>query len=108
MERETFAPAGEALRGKEEFALAIDQVRQWIASGEVMAAPDGQTGATELYRAYVGWADRSGQGRLRETEFSNRLESIGYPRERVGGHMLHKGLRPQGLEAQASASAGFF
>lgn len=92
MERGHFAPLGEAAKGQEEFAEAIDQVRQWISSGDPSGGPAVQTSLDDLYRAYCLWADRSGARRLGEGKFSKRLEMIGYPAERVGGRVYHTGL----------------
>ena len=105
MERERFDPRGEATKGKEEMALQIDQVRQWIASGEPMMAPDHWMPAVELYAAYRVWADRSGQGRLREAEFSHRLEAIGYERKGFGHVGLHADINPH---QRKTTPEGFF
>jgi putative DNA primase/helicase len=109
MERERFDPRGEATKGKEEMALQIDQVRQWIASGEPMMAPDHWQSAIDLYAAYRIWAERSGQGKLREAEFSHRLEAIGYERQRFGGAVGHIGLHANlNPTQQHSAPETFF
>lgn len=92
MARGRFEPYGEALEGKREFAMTIDQVRQWHANGGVTAGPEILTSLTDLFTHYSLWADRSNQRKLREQEFAHRLESIGYPSERVGGDVFFKGI----------------
>lgn len=92
MEREKFEPHGVAVAGKEEFALQIDQVRQWVASGNAILSPAQWTSTEELYSAYVGWSMRTGQGKLKEAEFAHRLESIGYGRAAFEGRWGHYGL----------------
>ena len=93
MERNKFDPRGEAVKAKQEFAMAIDQVRQWAASQEVQDAPDHFATLESLYAGYSLWAGRTSRGRLNEQEFSHRLEGIGYPPEVIGGLPHHKGLR---------------
>lgn len=88
-----FTIAGEATQGKEMFARAIDQTRQWLEDGDVTGGPDVQTDLHKLYASYSAWADRANSGRkLKESEFSHRLEAIGFPAERVGGYTYHKGI----------------
>lgn len=94
MERKEFAPQGEALKGKEEFALTIDQVRQWIASGDLILNDTALTPAPMLYGAYRAWADRAGQGRLRQQEWAHRLDSLGYKAETYAGIVHYRGLVP--------------
>jgi P4 family phage/plasmid primase-like protien len=92
MERGRFDPHGEAIKGKLEFAEAIDQVRQWIASGDAITSPGTWTPLTQLYSSYAIWAERSGQRKVREQEFSHRLEAIGIPKGRENGVISHQGL----------------
>lgn len=87
-----FEPEGEAIRGQEEFAEAIDQVRQWHASGGPTAGPEVTTALSDLYAAYVGWASRSDRRKVGEQEFSHRLEAIGYPITKVAGIVFHNGI----------------
>lgn len=107
MARGKFAPQGEAVKGKEEFALQIDQVRQWAASGDAISSPGTLTPLMDLYASYSLWAGRSGQGRLREAEFSHRLEAIGFERTKAGSMAHHSGLTVATAE-QRSVSSGFF
>ena len=87
-----FDPQGEATKGKEEFAMAIDQVRQWLVDGDVTGGPGVETELRRLYASYVLWAERSNQRKLREAEFSHRLEAIGFPTTRVAGSVYHSGI----------------
>lgn len=92
MDRGHFDPQGEATKGKEEFAMAIDQVRQWLVDGDATGGPGVETSLATLYSSYKIWAERAGQHKLREVEFSHRLEAIGYPTERIAGAIYHKGI----------------
>lgn len=108
MERRKFDPQGEAVKAKQEFAEAIDQVRQWVGSGEVQQAPDHQAPVVELFAAYSIWAQRTNRGRVNETEFSHRLEAIGYPLEVVAGARYHNGLKVPTHSHQPQSPASFF
>jgi P4 family phage/plasmid primase-like protien len=93
MDRGDFDEKGEVLIGKEEFAKAIDQVRQWIGDGQVTGGPGVETSLRTLYDSYKIWAERSGnRSPVREAEFSHRLESIGFPCTKVAGESYHTGL----------------
>jgi putative DNA primase/helicase len=87
-----FDPQGEAIEGQDEFAMTIDQVRQWHASAGVMAAPESMTNLQEIFDHYSAWATRSNQHKLRESKFSLRLTELGYHTERIGGEVFHKGI----------------
>lgn len=93
MERDGFDPQGEAVKGAQEFAQAIDQVRQWVASGEPMPAPEHYELLEKLYAEYSIWASRTNRGRINEQEFSHRLEAIGYPKASHAGAVSHLGLK---------------
>lgn len=92
MLRGKFVPEGEAVKGKEKFAQAIDQVRQWLVSGDAIPAPDVETPLESLYLSYSLWAQRTGQRPVKASEFRDRLEGIGFPAKQVGGHTYHLGL----------------
>lgn len=92
MANEDFTIVGEAAKGKEEFAQAIDQVRQWVASGQPISAPESGSILSDLYSNYAIWAERSGRRKVTETEFSHRLDSIGYRHDRIAGLDYHHGL----------------
>jgi putative DNA primase/helicase len=95
MDRETFDPRGEATKGIEEFAEAIDQVRQWVASGVPLQAPGATALLVDLYASYTIWAERSGRRKVTEVEFSHRLKAMGYEPERIAGLEHHHGLTVQ-------------
>jgi len=92
MERGHFDPAGEATKGKEMFAQEIDQVRQWLLRGGVTGGPNVQTDLGRLYGSYVLWTERAGRKKVSESEFSHRLEGIGYPIVEVAGSVYHQGI----------------
>jgi P4 family phage/plasmid primase-like protien len=93
-ERKHFTITGEVLRGQEEFAEAIDQVRQWVASGSAIQAPEVDGALIDLYASYSIWAERSGRkNKVIETEFSHRLVNIGYPLVKIDGNDFHHGIR---------------
>lgn len=106
-DRGHFDPQGEATKGKEEFAMAIDQVRQWLVDGDVTGGPEVETELRRLYASYVLWAERSNQRKLREAEFSHRLEAIGFEITRVAGSVYHKGISVP-VNVGATAPSNFF
>lgn len=93
MARDGFDPQGEATKGAIEFAQAIDQVRQWIASGEIQSAPDHHEPLDKLFAEYTLWAARTNRGRVNEQEFSHRLSGIGYEHTSLAGRQFHIGLK---------------
>jgi P4 family phage/plasmid primase-like protien len=108
MERGHFQPEGEAVKGGEEFAMSIDQVRQWLAKGEVTGGPGVETPLTTLYASYKDWSARAGhKAPLRETEFSHRLDSLGYPAERIAGMDYHKEISVPVVAARTPAEFDF-
>jgi putative DNA primase/helicase len=92
IKRGYFEPEGEALEAKREFAMAIDQVRQWHTNGGVTAGPEVETKLDDLFAHYSLWADRAGQRKLKMSEFAHRLEGLNYPMSRVGGDLYFKGI----------------
>lgn len=104
MTRGRFDPQGEAVKAKEEYALAIDQVRRWFASGGVTAGPDVRTSLHDLFLNYQGWATRSNQRPLGEQEFASRLEGMEIPVEHTGGETTFIGISvpPPGVTTPAS------
>jgi P4 family phage/plasmid primase-like protien len=101
MVRDRFDPQGEATKGKEEFAQAIDKVRHWVASGDAIESPETLCPLMDLYSSYAVWAERSGQRKVSEQEFSHRLENIGYPTKRENAQLCHVGLLVSPTERQA-------
>ena len=93
MERGKFDPQGQATEGKREFAQSVDQIRQWLASGEIQTAPDHQEPLAKLYAEYSIWAGRTSRKRVNETEFSHRLEAAGRKPTTVAGLIYHEGIR---------------
>jgi P4 family phage/plasmid primase-like protien len=90
-ERGHFAPEGEAIRGKERFADAIDQVRQWVEECTI-AAPDHRETRNNLYISYTNWSHRTGGGKLKASEFYERLVNLGYEHKVVRGQRFITGL----------------
>ena len=95
MERRKFDPQGKAVEGKEEFAESIDQVRQWLSSDDVLAAPGSSIVLRDLYNGYLRWATATNRGRINEAEFAHRLESVGISRAEQGGTTFFAGIRPR-------------
>lgn len=95
MERREFHPEGEAARGKEMFANQIDQVRQWLADPGpfVHAAPESYDTLRSLYSTYSKWAHEAGGKAVRENEFGQRLQGLGYERFTQDGVPCYKGLK---------------
>ncbi len=91
MERGSFEIKGDVARGHEEFAEAIDQVRQWI--DECCEPDDGSEPRDLLYKSYRQWAQQTGSGMLKASEFYHRLDNAGYKAVKVSGVRKHRGLR---------------
>jgi phage/plasmid-associated DNA primase len=104
-----FDPQGEATKGKEEFAMAIDQVRRWLVDGDATAGPNIETELKRLHAAYGIWADRTApRSKLGEAEFSHRLDAFGYPVIKVAGATYHKGISVPLQVAAQHTPATFF
>lgn len=86
-----FQPRGRATQARKEFAEAVDQVRRWAALQT--PAPGSWAPLAALYVDYTIWADRAGQRRVHDREFSHRLEAIGLPTEARGGVLGHLGIK---------------
>jgi putative DNA primase/helicase len=104
MERGRFEPTGKATEAKDEFAMAIDQVRQWHTNGGVLAGPEIETSLDDLFAHYTLWAERAGQRKLKMSEFSHRLESLNYPVSRIGGTLYFKGISIPPKAAQTTSN----
>jgi P4 family phage/plasmid primase-like protien len=102
MARGGFEIKGDVAAGKEEFAEAIDQVRQWAADVTI-AAPDHHEAKTTLYSSYCAWAARNGAGKLGSKEFYHRLEGIGLRPAKVNGTRTYTGLMLASLSEQQAA-----
>lgn len=110
MERRAFDVKGDAAKGKEDFAEAIDQVRMWVSDATV-AAPEHREERKMLYDAYCGWANANGAGRLKASEFYHRLETIGFRPVTMKGKRHFEGLMPAHLaehQAAVTTSDDFF
>lgn len=100
MARKAFEPQGEAVKAKEEYAMAIDHVRQWVANGNVQGGPGVETSLTSLYAAYHDWAVRSGtKNPVRQQEFSHRLESLGFEASKIAAETYHSGISVPAIAA---------
>lgn len=107
LERGSFLVAGEAMKGQEEFAKHLDQVRQW-SEEEAMPDPDGKVKQDELYRDYRFWAERNGVGKLKSADFYTRLEGAGFARTKSKGVRYFQGIRlmqTQGPEYRGAEKA---
>ena len=86
-----FTIAGEAERGRDEFAKSIDQVRQW-AEEETLPVDTGAIKQDELYVDYRFWAERNGVGKLKASDFYARLEGAGFKRSKIRGVRVFHGI----------------
>jgi P4 family phage/plasmid primase-like protien len=91
MERGRFEFKGIAATGREEFAEALDQVRQWVADATV-PAPDHFVPRAQAYVDYQAWAKVNGIGVLRSPEFYHRLEALGLEKVKRNGTHGFKGI----------------
>lgn len=107
MARGKFEPFGEATKGINEFAEAIDQVRQWVASGTPLQAPEAYGSLSDLYSSYAIWAERSGRRKVTEVEFSHRLDAAGYEHEIQQGVEYHKGITAPALSLHRTPATMF-
>lgn len=59
--------------------------------------PDLSIGASDLYRAYAAWCDRTNEFKLTQTNFGRRLGERGFASRRLGGLCFRDGLdlRPE-------------
>ena len=87
-----FYTDGDVQVGKKEFEKAVDQVRQWADECTIPAEGHAEN-RTELYKSYSAWASANGFGRMKSTEFFNRLDSAGYKAGKSAGMRVHRGLR---------------
>jgi putative DNA primase/helicase len=107
-ERGRFEPTGEAVKGKEMYMLEIDAVRQWLASADVMAKPEGWTNIVTLYQAYSAWATRAGhRNPVREQEFQSRLENVGLETRTMAGFTEVAGISAVLINQRATTPDNF-
>jgi P4 family phage/plasmid primase-like protien len=94
MKRKRFRITGDAEKGKQDFAEAIDQVRQWISDATIPSI-DHFEPRTILYQAYKSWAERNNAGgKLSASAFYHRLETIGLVEKKVQGIRGFYGIIP--------------
>lgn len=95
MARREFRAEGEALKGQEEFAKQIDQVRQWLDNPGpgLLSAPGSTEPLHSLYRAYTSWSTRTGGRPVRQQEFGHRLKALGFTLIHEGGEEQVRGLK---------------
>lgn len=93
LDRSRFDVSGEATAGAEMFAMALDQVRQWVDEC-CMPAPGHHIDRAVLYSRYRSWAEANGIGRLKGSEFYMRLEAHGYASKKVRGDRRFEGIMP--------------
>lgn len=91
-DRQHFDVAGEASKGAENFAMAVDQVRQWVDEWIVPAPEDQRVLRSTLYARYATWAAANNSGRLKASEFYARLESAGFKQAKIRGERYFTGL----------------
>lgn len=73
---------GEVAQAKEEFAEAIDQVRQWMNECTI-PAPTAQVPRSKVYASYKMWAAASGHRILSANELYQRINSAAKPGQRI-------------------------
>lgn len=100
MARGSFLITGEAEAAKDEFAEAIDQVRQWI-SDACLASPEHFEPRSEMYKAYRRWSEQNGGKPMSASTFYHRLEAIGLSPHKTQGIRGFKGLMVSSLPAPA-------
>ncbi|HEY5956077.1 MAG TPA: phage/plasmid primase, P4 family, partial [Polyangiaceae bacterium] len=77
-----FKMDGEVEQGQEEFAQAIDQVRQWLEECTVYD-PEARLKRGDVYASYRMWANASGHRPLSASEFYGRVESAAKPGQKM-------------------------
>lgn len=92
LERQRFNVTGEAIKGAEGFAMAMDQVRQWVDEWIVPAPEEQRILRSTLYARYTTWANANNSGRLKATEFYSRLEAAGFKPAKIRGERYFTGL----------------
>lgn len=93
LDRSKFDISGEATKGVEKFAMAIDQVRQWVDDA-TMPAPNYRTARSPLYQRYRSWADANGIKSLQAEQFYVRLAGMGFVAKTIRGTRMIEGLVP--------------
>lgn len=94
-----FHTSEEIVKGKERFAEAIDQVRQWVDEYAIVT-PGNQESLSDCYKGYKIWAENEGNKRMKSAEFAQRLNNVtGITTGKTNGQRWVRGLRipPVGL-----------
>ena len=90
LNRRTFTEPKSCKEAKQAWRLEADQAAQFI---EDACLKDGKTGSTELFQAYLTWANEQGiKHRLSHKTFSERLMRLGYSTSRTRHGMNFEGL----------------
>lgn len=98
MARRHFESKGDVKQGEEDFAQTIDQVRQWVDEA-CIPMPDNRENKAACYKAYRLWAEQSGNGRLKASEFYHRMESGGFAIKRIRGYDYFQGFMVKEMRA---------
>jgi P4 family phage/plasmid primase-like protien len=97
-----FFEGGEIAEAADEFALAVDQARQWLQEATIPAA-DHSEDRTGAYKSYRAWAQENGVGPLKASEFYVRLTQAGHPTVKVRGVRMIRGFRIMDLVMKGSS-----
>lgn len=76
LDRGDFHLSPSAVRARDKFNAAVDQVRTWIDVSCELDPKHKPIKRTEVYTAYRVWAEQNGYARLKSTEFYNRLQGV--------------------------------
>jgi putative DNA primase/helicase len=94
-----FKRDGDVARGKEEFALSLDPVRQWYDECCVDKA-EGEEDRTAVYRSYRLWAHSAGYATpLRAGDFYERMRLNGHREHKRSGRRFFTGFRVTDMRA---------
>lgn len=96
MERGKFDLPASLRVAKEEFAKAIDQVREW-AGEHLRESEAAWTPRFQLHGNYEMWAETSGHKPLGAANFYRRLEALGHPQTQRKGVRGFRGIEPSHL-----------
>ena len=88
MQRREFTTCESSERALEQYRLQSDSVRLFIS--EMCEPYDYTTDGTELYNAYKGYCVSSSLKSIGKYKFYDRLESLGYSREKYGNVVRFK------------------
>lgn len=90
LNRKKFTEPQSCKEAKQAWRLEADQAAQFI---EDACLKEGKTGSTELFQAYLTWANEQGiRQRLSQKTFSERLMRLGYIKDKTNRCMVFCGL----------------